>query len=625
MPAPVIPTLPTAPSRNDSPDTFVSRADAHVAALTPWTTTANSFGTYMDALATAADTDATTATTQAGVATTQATLASEWATKTSGPVSGSEYSAKKHAIDAAASAVSATNSPGTQATSTSSILIGTGSKSLTLTQTGKNFVVGQWVAISRTSAPTVSYMMGAITAFNSGTGAMTVDVSTINGTGTFTDWTIAQGSPIYKYGLTTMGGINLDIEKGTTISPTNEDISTYLRSGTTATVATYPLAVGKGIDCYGTATGGVSTSFAGDIAHDGANTLVATTGASNSVSVSTDGGATWTATAVSLAGVNIVSVCRLGSRFIVAGNAGITLKLAYSTNGTSWTAGATQALTGNANDSASIVSDGTIALIVVVDGGTSAFTTTDGTSITVRTIPAILVGNGTRAAVIPSLGANRWLIAGPGGTTAYRSTAADASTWSAAQTLPTQPYASLISTSDKFILVKSGVLYYSSTGLTGSWTTVTLPPIATKAYGGSLDTSAGGKCQAHFDGTRLWVGATIGTTTTSIASHAVYTTDLSTFATWTPVQAYQTFNGLVTKGAGIAPVVCGTNLVFMKIEGGNTGSSNYGNASTSTPTYIQQTNWASGPARVGLTMPVTLDANAGTYFTDKLVGYVRVA
>ena len=103
--------------------------------------------------------------------------------------------AASSAAAAATSATTALNAPGTQATSTSSLTIGTGSKSLTLAQTGKNFVVAQYVQIVSTASPS-NWMTGAITAFNSGTGAMTVEVSDFNGSGTLASWTVTPATPI---------------------------------------------------------------------------------------------------------------------------------------------------------------------------------------------------------------------------------------------------------------------------------------------------------------------------------------------------------------------------------------------------------------------------------------------
>jgi len=67
--------------------------------------------------------------------------------------------------------------------------IGTGSKSFT-TQTGKQFGVGVWVLVFQTSTP-ANYMFGQVTAYNSGTGAIIVDVQAVAGSGTIAAWTVA--------------------------------------------------------------------------------------------------------------------------------------------------------------------------------------------------------------------------------------------------------------------------------------------------------------------------------------------------------------------------------------------------------------------------------------------------
>ena len=141
-----ITALPAPPTRSDATN-FNARADAFLSALPTFATEANS-------------------------------LASE--------VNG-------YASNAAASAATATNAPGTSATSTTSLAIGTGTKALTV-QTGKAFVVGQWVTMTNTATP-ANWMHGQITAYTSGTGALTVNVTAVGGSGTYAAWTIGLSAP----------------------------------------------------------------------------------------------------------------------------------------------------------------------------------------------------------------------------------------------------------------------------------------------------------------------------------------------------------------------------------------------------------------------------------------------
>lgn len=74
------------------------------------------------------------------------------------------------------------------ATSATSLAIGTGTKSLTV-QTAKLFVAGQWLIAASTASPT-NFMIGQVTSYNGATGALALNISTISGAGTFAAWTI---------------------------------------------------------------------------------------------------------------------------------------------------------------------------------------------------------------------------------------------------------------------------------------------------------------------------------------------------------------------------------------------------------------------------------------------------
>jgi hypothetical protein len=152
-----------------------------------------------------------------------------------------------HVATAAASAASAINAPGTNATSVTSLTIGTGTKAFVLAQANKAYSVGQKVVIASTAAPATNWMSGQISAFNSATGAITVEVTEVGGAGTIAAWTVS---------LTAVGGISparaiatsgLATGGGTLAADRTIDVAAAgaadMRAGTSAAKAVTPLGI----------------------------------------------------------------------------------------------------------------------------------------------------------------------------------------------------------------------------------------------------------------------------------------------------------------------------------------------------------------------------------------------
>ena len=100
----------------------------------------------------------------------------------------------------------------TTGTSTTSLTIGTGSKTLT-TQPGKAWAVGAYIYVV-SAASVTNIMIGQVTAYNSSTGSLTVNVVTSSGAGTLASWVIGlsapQGSSASYTGYVSAAGFQLD-------------------------------------------------------------------------------------------------------------------------------------------------------------------------------------------------------------------------------------------------------------------------------------------------------------------------------------------------------------------------------------------------------------------------------
>jgi hypothetical protein len=224
MTTPSITTVFNPPLPTDSRAEFDAKAFDTVSKLNAWATEAN-------ALATAVDEVAVTAASASDSATDAAAAAEVTKTQTQAIADEAQDSADA----AAASAASALNAPGTSATSTTSLAIGTGSKAFTI-QTGKAFVVGQFV-VAANAANVTDYMFGQISAHNSGTGALTINVTAVSGSGTFANWSI--GLSASGAGDVTL--TNKTIEAGTFTNGYTEEVAT----ANTSTAYTIDLAGGS--------------------------------------------------------------------------------------------------------------------------------------------------------------------------------------------------------------------------------------------------------------------------------------------------------------------------------------------------------------------------------------------
>ncbi|MBR7792303.1 hypothetical protein KDM87_06795 [Undibacterium sp. FT147W] len=423
---------------------------------------------------------------------------------------------------------------------------------------------------------------------------------------------IVRASQKFSGGAYQIGDAAYIPDSGTVI--TKPDQTKFLRSGTVALSTLYPQAAKiESLMVHGT---GISTLPATTsitaYAYDGNNTVVLCYGDATNVMVSTNKGVSFSLIPHNL-GIAATSVIRTGTRFIVAGCDGTNVKCSYSTTGATFTAGGTRPFTGSAGTRMSW--DGAIAVIAVSQSGVATstiFTTTDGATLTARSIPAQIYSTSSSTVRIicnPSAGANRWLLVGVGNTVAARSTAADASAWE----LVVLPVTTIVSTSaglGLFVCATATNFYASPTGATGSWTATANQQVTNSS---SVSGAFGvvGDMSIQFDGTRFLIG-TASSSSSTFSQQFAYTTDFKNFTTR---QTIPQSIGTTYNPSYLTAVPISTNLLLLPAS-----------ANSPSDSYIYAANWFTSSEYVGSSVPFWMAQVAGGAGIPQrtIYGYVRV-
>lgn len=269
---------------------------------------------------------------------------------------------------------------GVTSSSATSLLIGTGSKTLTV-GTGLGYALGMPLKLA--SAANVSnFMKGTVTAYNSGTGSLTVNVASVGGSGTFADWAVSFDIPDAGSGYVPIGGLIANKNRGTSFT---ENGTTYLKTGVISPTATYPLAPTTTINDGATwlTKTGVSLT-APRLASNGSGTVIAVSRNTNGTgyAISTDYGATWTAATFPASISGIPVWC--GTFFLIVnlnGGAATTTFYTSATGATgSWTS---RTVPSNTFSNGVYGSQGCIITTTTTQG----YITTDGINYTSITMP----------------------------------------------------------------------------------------------------------------------------------------------------------------------------------------------------------------------------------------------